>query len=94
MAKFATRALTFSEKCAAFWGTNNNDHQARTVDRLLSRAWRNTWGYGATTESFNDVATPRLWFPWAEIGRGTPRSARCGACSKAGSQHRANFIVI
>jgi len=42
-------------KFAAFWGTNNIDHQARICHSTTVAGVANTWGYGAMTNSYNDM---------------------------------------
>jgi len=42
-------------KFAALWGTNNVDHQARICHSTTVAGVANTWGYGAMTNSFNDI---------------------------------------
>jgi len=42
-------------KMAAMWGTNNVDHQARICHSTTVAGVANTWGYGAMTNSFNDI---------------------------------------
>ncbi|MEH6628334.1 MAG: formate dehydrogenase subunit alpha [Motiliproteus sp.] len=42
-------------KFAAMWGTNNVDHQARICHSTTVAGVANTWGYGAMTNSFNDI---------------------------------------
>ena len=42
-------------KLGAFWGTNNTDHQARICHSTTVTGVANTWGYGAMTNSFNDI---------------------------------------
>ncbi len=42
-------------KYAAFWGTNNMDHQARICHSTTVAGVANTWGYGAMTNSYNDM---------------------------------------
>ena len=37
------------------WGTNNVDHQARICHSTTVAGVANTWGYGAMTNSFNDI---------------------------------------
>jgi anaerobic selenocysteine-containing dehydrogenase len=39
----------------AFWGTNNCDHQARICHSTTVAGVANTWGYGAMTNSYNDM---------------------------------------
>ncbi len=42
-------------KMAGIWGTNNVDHQARICHSTTVAGVANTWGYGAMTNSFNDI---------------------------------------
>ena len=42
-------------KFAALWGTNNVDHQARICHSTTVAGVANTWGYGAMTNSYNDI---------------------------------------
>ncbi|MGD8576443.1 MAG: molybdopterin-dependent oxidoreductase, partial [Thiohalophilus sp.] len=42
-------------KFVAFWGTNNIDHQARICHSTTVAGVANTWGYGAMTNSYNDM---------------------------------------
>jgi formate dehydrogenase major subunit len=42
-------------KMASLWGTNNVDHQARICHSTTVAGVANTWGYGAMTNSFNDM---------------------------------------
>ncbi|MEO0931474.1 MAG: molybdopterin-dependent oxidoreductase, partial [Pseudomonadota bacterium] len=42
-------------KFAAYWGTNNVDHQARICHSTTVAGVANTWGYGAMTNSYNDM---------------------------------------
>ncbi len=54
-AKFTNEAAYINRKLAAFWGTNNSDHQARICHSTTVAGVANTWGYGAMTNSFNDI---------------------------------------
>ncbi|MBO6758857.1 MAG: formate dehydrogenase subunit alpha [Roseibium sp.] len=49
-------------KFAAFWGTNNVDHQARICHSTTVAGVANTWGYGAMTNSYNDIHNSRAIF--------------------------------
>jgi formate dehydrogenase major subunit len=49
-------------KFAAFWGTNNVDHQARICHSTTVAGVANTWGYGAMTNSYNDIHNSRAMF--------------------------------
>ena len=42
-------------KFAALWGTNNVDNQARICHSTTVDGVANTWGYGAMTNSYNDM---------------------------------------
>ncbi|MBC7574462.1 MAG: formate dehydrogenase subunit alpha, partial [Herminiimonas sp.] len=42
-------------KFVSFFGTNNCDHQARICHSTTVAGVANTWGYGAMTNSFNDM---------------------------------------
>jgi len=42
-------------KFAALWGSNNIDHQARICHSTTVAGVANTWGYGAMTNSYNDI---------------------------------------
>ncbi|OSQ46807.1 formate dehydrogenase subunit alpha [Marivita geojedonensis] len=49
-------------KFAAYWGTNNIDHQARICHSTTVAGVANTWGYGAMTNSYNDIHNSRAIF--------------------------------
>ena len=49
-------------KFAAYWGTNNVDHQARICHSTTVAGVANTWGYGAMTNSYNDIHKSRAIF--------------------------------
>src|SRR5437899_5286694 len=42
-------------KFVSFFGTNNMDHQARICHSTTVAGVANTWGYGAMTNSYNDM---------------------------------------
>jgi formate dehydrogenase major subunit len=46
-------------KFASFWGSNNCDHQARICHSTTVAGVANTWGYGAMTNSYNDMQNSR-----------------------------------
>ncbi len=54
-AKFSNEGAYLNRKFAAFWGTNNVDHQARICHSTTVAGVANTWGYGAMTNSYNDI---------------------------------------
>ncbi len=55
-AKIGNEEAYMFRKLAAFYGTNNVDHQARICHSTTVAGLANTWGYGAMTQSVNDVA--------------------------------------
>ncbi len=54
-AKFNNEQAYLFRKFAAMWGTNNVDHQARICHSTTVAGVANTWGYGAMTNSYNDM---------------------------------------
>jgi formate dehydrogenase major subunit len=54
-AKFSNEQAYLYRKFAALWGTNNVDHQARICHSTTVAGVANTWGYGAMTNSYNDM---------------------------------------
>src|SRR5262249_53456790 len=54
-AKYSNEGSYLCRKFAAFWGTNNVDHQARICHSTTVAGVANTWGYGAMTNSYNDI---------------------------------------
>src|SRR5688572_9348348 len=54
-AKFTNEAAYLMRKLGAFWGTNSVDHQARICHSTTVAGVANTWGYGAQTNSYNDI---------------------------------------
>ncbi|MDW8369120.1 MAG: formate dehydrogenase subunit alpha [Geminicoccaceae bacterium] len=61
-AKFSNEQAYLFRKFAAFWGTNNCDHQARICHSSTVAGVANTWGYGAMTNSYNDIQKSKLIF--------------------------------
>ena len=49
-------------KFAGYWGTNNVDHQARICHSTTVAGVANTWGYGAMTNSYNDIHNSQARF--------------------------------
>jgi formate dehydrogenase major subunit len=54
-AKYNNEQAYLFRKFAALWGTNNVDHQARICHSTTVAGVANTWGYGAMTNSYNDI---------------------------------------
>jgi formate dehydrogenase major subunit len=61
-AKFSNEQAYFYRKFAAMWGTNNVDHQARICHSTTVAGVANTWGYGAMTNSYNDMHVSKAMF--------------------------------
>ncbi len=49
-------------KMVSFYGTNNMDHQARICHSTTVSGVANTWGYGAMTNSYNDMQNTKCAF--------------------------------
>ncbi|MET0004964.1 MAG: formate dehydrogenase subunit alpha [Candidatus Thiodiazotropha sp.] len=80
-------------KFAAFWGTNNVDHQARICHSTTVAGVANTWGYGAMTNSYNDIHNSKSIL----IIGGNPAEAHPVSLQhvfKAKEQNNAQLIVI
>ncbi|QFU01621.1 Formate dehydrogenase, nitrate-inducible, major subunit precursor [Halomonas sp. THAF5a] len=58
-AKFNNEQAYLMRKFAALAGTNNTDHQARICHSTTVAGVANTWGYGAMTNSLNDIQNSR-----------------------------------
>jgi formate dehydrogenase major subunit len=61
-AKFSNEQAYLYRKFAAMWGTNNVDHQARICHSTTVAGVANTWGYGAMTNSYNDMHVSKAMF--------------------------------
>ncbi|MEX2475302.1 formate dehydrogenase subunit alpha [Marinobacter sp.] len=61
-AKFSNEGSYLFRKFAAYWGTNNVDHQARICHSTTVAGVANTWGYGAMTNSYNDMHNSKAIF--------------------------------
>jgi formate dehydrogenase major subunit len=57
--KASNEGSYLQRKFAAFWGSNNCDHQARICHSTTVAGVANTWGYGAMTNSYNDIANAK-----------------------------------
>ena len=80
-------------KLGAFWGTNSVDHQARICHSTTVAGVANTWGYGAQTNSYNDIRNAKTMI----IMGGNPAEAHPIAVQHllAGKEiNRANMIVV
>ncbi|MCP4339081.1 MAG: formate dehydrogenase subunit alpha [Desulfobulbaceae bacterium] len=61
-AKVSNEMAYLQRKFAAFWGSNNIDHQARICHSTTVAGVANTWGYGAMTNSLNDIRHAKSMF--------------------------------
>jgi formate dehydrogenase major subunit len=61
-AKHSNEQAYLFRKFASLWGTNNVDHQARICHSTTVAGVANTWGYGAMTNSFNDIHNSKAIF--------------------------------
>ena len=57
--KHSNEGAYLYRKFVAFWGTNNTDNQARICHSTTVAGVANTWGYGAMTNSYNDMHNSR-----------------------------------
>ncbi len=57
--KHSNEGAYLYRKFTAFWGTNNTDNQARICHSTTVAGVANTWGYGAMTNSYNDMHNSR-----------------------------------
>jgi formate dehydrogenase major subunit len=92
-AKFTNEGAYLFRKFGAFWGTNSVDHQARICHSTTVAGVANTWGYGAQTNSYNDIRNAKTMI----IMGGNPAEAHPVAMQHvlAGKElNRANLIVI
>lgn len=92
-AKFSNEGAYLFRKFAAFWGTNSVDHQARICHSTTVAGVANTWGYGAMTNSYNDIRNSKTMI----VMGGNPAEAHPVSLQHllAGKEvNRANMIVI
>src|SRR3984893_15703552 len=92
-AKFTNEAAYLNRKLAAFWGTNNSDHQARICHFTTVTGVANTWGYGAMTNSYNDIRNAKTIL---QMG-GNPAEAHPVSLQhilEGKELNRANLIVV
>src|SRR3981189_731740 len=91
-AKFTNESAYLNRKFAAFWGTNNSDHQARICHSTTVAGVANTWGYGAMTNSYTDIRNSKtLFFLGGNPAEAHPVSLQHLLEGK--ELNRANFIV-
>jgi formate dehydrogenase major subunit len=92
-AKFSNEGSYLFRKFAAFWGTNNVDHQARICHSTTVAGVANVWGYGAMTNSYNDIRNSKtVIFMGSNAAEAHPVSMQHILTGK--EQQRANVIVF
>lgn len=92
-AKFSNEGSYLFRKFAAFWGTNNVDHQARICHSTTVAGVANTWGYGAMTNSYNDIRNSKtILFMGSNAAEAHPVSMQHILSGK--ELNRANVIVF
>src|SRR5512141_1942073 len=80
-------------KFVSYFGTNNCDHQARICHSTTVTGVANTWGYGAMTNSYNDIRNAKTMI----IMGGNPAEAHPVSLQhllEGKELNNANFIVI
>ena len=73
-------------KFVSMFGTNNMDHQARICHSTTVAGVANTWGYGAMTNSYNDLQNSKAC---SSSARTPPRRTRCRCCTRCTPRRRA-----
>lgn len=92
-AKFTNEASYLFRKLGAFWGTNSVDHQARICHSTTVAGVANTWGYGAQTNSYNDIRnTKTMIFMGSNAAEAHPVSMQHILTGK--ETNRANVFVF
>jgi formate dehydrogenase major subunit len=92
-AKFSNEGAYLFRKFGAFWGTNNCDHQARICHSTTVAGVANTWGYGAQTNSYNDIRNSKtIVFMGSNAAEAHPVSLQHILSGK--ELNRANVIVF
>ena len=92
-AKFSNEGSYLFRKFAAYWGTNNVDHQARICHSTTVAGVANTWGYGAMTNSYNDIRNSKtIIFMGSNAAEAHPVSLQHILTGK--EKNRANVIVL
>ncbi len=92
-AKFTNEGAYLNRKFAAFWGTNNSDHQARICHSTTVAGVANTWGYGAMTNSYTDIRNSKtILFMGSNAAEAHPVSLQHVLEGK--ESQRANLVVI
>jgi formate dehydrogenase major subunit len=92
-AKMTDEGSYLFRKLGAYWGTNNTDHQARICHSTTVTGVANTWGYGAMTNSYNDIRNSKTMI----VMGGNPAEAHPVSLQhvlEGQEMNRSNLIVI
>ena len=89
-----TRRAYLFRKFGAFWGTNNVDHQARICHSTTVAGVANTWGYGAQTNSYNDIRNVQDHDHHGRQPGGGASDRHAARPGRAWKLNRANLFVI
>src|SRR3984893_2966701 len=92
-AKFTNEAAYLYRKIAPFSGPHKRDHQSRICHSTTVTGVANTWGYGAMTNSYNDIRNSKTIL----IMGGNPAEAHPVSLQhilEGKELNRANFIVV
>src|SRR5258708_35965031 len=60
--KHSNESAYLMRKFVSMFGSNNTDHQARICHSTTVAGVANTWGYGAMTNSYNDLQNTKAMF--------------------------------
>ncbi len=91
--KHSNEGAYLLRKFSAFWGTNNCDNQARICHSTTVAGVANTWGYGAMTNSYNDMHNSRsMLFVGSNAAEAHPVAMQ--HILKAKEQNNAPLIVV
>lgn len=92
-AKYANETAYMLRKFAALWGTNSVDHQARICHSTTVAGVANVFGYGAMTNSYNDILNAKaIMFMGSNAAEAHPVSMQHVLRSK--EMNRAHLIVV
>ncbi|MGE5768299.1 MAG: molybdopterin-dependent oxidoreductase, partial [Bacteroidota bacterium] len=92
-AKHSNEQAYLIRKFAAFWGSNQIDHQARICHSTTVAGVANTWGFGAMTNSMPDIHNSKAIITFG----GNPAEAHPVSMQhilKAKEQNNAAYIVV
>lgn len=92
-AKFNNEQAYLFRKMVSLWGTNNVEHQARICHSTTVAGVANTWGYGAMTNSYNDMQNSKsILFIGSNAAEAHPVSMQHTLIAK--ERNNAKVIVV